>query len=289
MQLDEALRYVFDRVADLVRATAQELEPAALTWRPDPQGNTIAWLLWHLTRVQDDHLAEIAAREQVWSSQGWAQRFGLDPDAMDTGYGHSPDQVASVVLDAPQMLVDYHDRVVAATRQYLADAGPEDFGRVIDASYDPPVTVGVRLLSVTIDSLQHVGQATYVRGLWERRTSVPATAPGELDLAQLPEELRSRVHAATAHAEHRRIQLVPDVELPLYAVEAVSGDRLTLMQLSLDPDGSVAESTQTVTADEVVELHHGTEHVELVVGETDRRRRLLVSPAAVAALLPGPG
>lgn len=286
MQLDEALQHTFDRIGDLVRGVVHELEPDALTWQPDPRSNTIAWLLWHLTRVQDDHVAEIAGREQVWGSHGWAQRFGLPAAAMDTGYGHSPEQVVSITPGDAQVLLDYHERVAAVTRDYLARADAADFERVIDASYDPPVTVGVRLLSVTIDSLQHAGQAAYVRGLWERQATASAVEVGD---SELPEQLRSRVLAATAHAEHRRIQRIPEGEGPAYAVEAVSGDRLTLMHLALRTDGSVAESTQSVTAEEVVELHHGRDHVELLVGEPGSTRRLLVSPAAVAALLPGPG
>jgi hypothetical protein len=166
MELHDALQHLFDQIHDLVRATTENLDPEALTWRPDPDGNTIAWLLWHLTRVQDDHVAEIADREQVWTSEGWASRFGLPADARDTGYGHTPEQVAAVDPGAPQVLADYHERVAAATAADL-QAG-FDLERVIDRSYDPPVTVGVRLLSVTIDALQHAGQAAYVRGMWER-------------------------------------------------------------------------------------------------------------------------
>jgi hypothetical protein len=283
MQLDDALQYAFDRVGELVRDSVEDLEPAALTWRPDPHGNTIAWLICHLTRVQDEHVAEITGRHQVWSSEGWAQRCGLAPDAMDTGDGHSPDRVATVEPADPEVLLEYHDRVAEVTEGYLAGADL-DFERVIDASYDPPVTVGVRLLSVLIDAIQHAGQAAYVRGMWERRQGQTSSTAA----SELPDELRSRVLAATAHAEHRRVEFVPEGELPVWVVEAVSGDRLVLMRLALRADGSVDESTQTVTADQVVELHRGEEHVELLVDEAGGTRRLIVSPPAVAALLPEP-
>jgi hypothetical protein len=38
---------------------------------------------------------------------------------------------------------------------------------VVDASWDPPVTLGVRLVSVISDDLQHAGQAAYLRGMIE--------------------------------------------------------------------------------------------------------------------------
>ncbi len=46
---------------------------------------------------------------------------------------------------------------------------PADLDVVVDERWDPPVTLGVRLVSVVNEVNQHVGQAAYVRGLLERR------------------------------------------------------------------------------------------------------------------------
>lgn len=169
MRTDELLIEPFQRIRALVARTAQDLDSEALLWRPDPEANSIAWLLWHLTRIQDDHVAEIAGREQVWVVSGWAERFGMPAGAMDTGYGHSAAQVAAIAPDGPQPLLAYHEEVAEQTASYLADVDDGDLERVIDRSFDPPVTVGVRLVSVLCDGLQHVGQAAYLRGLFERR------------------------------------------------------------------------------------------------------------------------
>ena len=45
----------------------------------------------------------------------------------------------------------------------------DDLDRIVDTSWDPPVTLGVRLISVLSDDLQHAGQAAFVRGVLERR------------------------------------------------------------------------------------------------------------------------
>ncbi len=169
MHLNEALAYAIEEIRGLLHDTAQGLDTAALTWRPNTQANPIGWLLWHLTRVQDDHVSQIAGREQVWVADEWAQRFGLSSGAMDTGFGHSPQQVQAVAPDGPRPLLDYQDRVAEAIAEYVAGLEAGDFDRVIDRSYDPPVTVGIRLLSVNSDALQHVGQAAYVKGLFQRR------------------------------------------------------------------------------------------------------------------------
>lgn len=152
----------FARVAGLVDVITDGLGEDAATWRPAPGANTIAWLLWHTARVQDDHIADLAGIPQVWPE--WHERSGLPFDVTDTGYGHTPEQVAAVQLP-PGDLRRYHAAVHARTRAYVHGLDARELERVVDTSWDQPVTVSVRLVSVIGDCLQHLGQAAYVRGI----------------------------------------------------------------------------------------------------------------------------
>jgi uncharacterized damage-inducible protein DinB len=156
---------LYGRIPPLARDAVEGLDLAHLTNPPTSGSNPIAWLVWHLARVQDHHIAELLDAEQVWISGGWAPRFGLDPDPKNTGYGHSAQRVASVQPERPAVLLEYLDAVDARTREMLEHVTPEDLDRVVDRRWDPPVTLGVRLVSVADDCLQHAGQAAYVRGL----------------------------------------------------------------------------------------------------------------------------
>ncbi|WP_298457110.1 mycothiol transferase [uncultured Cellulomonas sp.] len=160
----EVLADGFGRIREVVRSVLDGLDPQGLAHRPSGVGNSVGWLVWHLARVQDDHLADAFDADQVWTSQGWVERFGLPFDPTDTGYGHDGDQVAAVQVDG-QLLLAYLEAVHARTAEHLSAVTDEDLDRVVDASYDPPVTLGVRLVSVLSDDLQHAGQAAYVRGL----------------------------------------------------------------------------------------------------------------------------
>jgi uncharacterized protein DUF664 len=159
----------FDRVRGVVHRTVDGLKPDQLAFQIDDDTNSIAWLVWHLTRIQDDHVADAAGTPQVWTSQGWVERFGLPIDAADTGYGHSFDEVALVRAESGSLLIDYHDAAYERTVEYVSALTDDDFGRVVDRSWDPPVTLAVRLVSVIADNLQHAGQAAFVRGLIDRR------------------------------------------------------------------------------------------------------------------------
>jgi uncharacterized damage-inducible protein DinB len=160
----EALADAFGRVREVVRSTLDGLSAQDLARRPAEGANSIGWLVWHLARVQDHHLADAFDGEQVWTSQGWFARLGLPLDATDTGFGHTAEQVAAVVVEGDQLLA-YVEAVHAQTAEYLSTLTDGDLDRVVDTSYQPAVTLGVRLVSVVSDDLQHAGQAAYVRGL----------------------------------------------------------------------------------------------------------------------------
>jgi hypothetical protein len=165
MDVKDVLIDAFGRIKEEVHAAVDGLSPADLHARPAPDANSVAWLVWHLTRIQDDHVAGAAGLEQVWLSQGWEKRFGLALPARDTGYGHSPEQVERVRVASGDLLTGYFDAVHERTGEFVHGVDADGLDRIVDERWTPAVTLGVRLVSVLADDLQHVGQAAYVRGL----------------------------------------------------------------------------------------------------------------------------
>ena len=168
MDTSALLTDAFRRIPELVQRACEGLDVASLVYQPGPGANSIAWLVWHLSRIQDDHIAEIAGMDQVWADPVWAEMTGIDRDLLATGFGDTPDDVAAVIPLSAAALVAYSAAVTERTLSYLASADASDLDRIIDRSYDPPVSVGVRLISVISDNLQHAGQANYLRGILER-------------------------------------------------------------------------------------------------------------------------
>ncbi|MGA8046534.1 MAG: DinB family protein [Dermatophilaceae bacterium] len=180
----DVLRDAYGRIRDTLSGLLHDLDEETLLWRPDRGANSIGWLAWHLTRVQDDHVAGVGRVHQVWTREGFHDRFGLPYEVEDIGYGQTSAEVGAFTVADVDLLVAYHDAVHAMTMRVLDeleaasdgqaredDQSREDSGyaRVIDASWDPPVTVAVRLVSVIGDALAHLGQIGYLRGLAQRR------------------------------------------------------------------------------------------------------------------------
>ena len=167
----ELLTDGFGRIRENVADVLKGLTPEQLSDRLDAEANSISWLIWHLTRVQDDHLADAFGVTQVWSAQGWAERFGLPAGTMVHGYGQTPDEVAefAAATASAELLAEYHEAVYAQTIKLVSEVSDADLDRIVDKRWTPHVTLGVRLVSVMDDDMQHVGQAAFVRGILLRR------------------------------------------------------------------------------------------------------------------------
>jgi uncharacterized damage-inducible protein DinB len=181
MTIAELLADAFGRVREVVYEAVDGLTPGQLALRPESEANSIAWLIWHLTRIQDDHIADAAGTAQVWTSPAdamrrggeeggytWADRFGLPFATSATGYGHGAEAVAAVQVRPATLLTEYYDAVHTETINYVRGLSDADLDAIVDEAWDPPVSLGVRLVSVISDDLQHAGQAAYLRGLIER-------------------------------------------------------------------------------------------------------------------------
>jgi hypothetical protein len=168
MDVAAVYRELYDRIPPLASAAVDGMSIARLTEPPTTGTNTIAWLVWHAARVQDHHVAELLGSDQIWVDDGWAARFGLDPDPTNIGFGHTAEQVLEVRPQDPSALLEYLDAVYARTKPFLATLSADDLDRIVDRRWDPPVTLGVRLVSIADDGLQHVGQAAYARGMLTR-------------------------------------------------------------------------------------------------------------------------
>ncbi len=162
----------FDRIRGVVHGAVDGLTPDQLAFRVDSRANSIGWLVWHLTRIQDDHIADAAQVEQLWTAGGWAERFALPFGRSATGYGHGQDEVAAVRVPSGDLLTGYHDAVHDQTVEYVRGLTDRDLTRIVDESWTPPVSLAVRLVSVISDDLQHAGQAAFVRGVLQRRPAV---------------------------------------------------------------------------------------------------------------------
>ena len=168
METKDIVIDALERIRGILHRTLAGLTPDEIQRQPTPDSNSIAWLTWHLTRVQDNGISGLFDQEQAWISQGWHAQFGMAPDPDNEGQGHTPEQVAAFRAPSIQTLLDYHDSVSTRSKNFVAGLTPAGFNRELnEPQYQPRPTVGVRLVSILSDNLQHAGQVAYLRGVWQ--------------------------------------------------------------------------------------------------------------------------
>ncbi len=154
----------FGRIQETIHDVLGGVSDDQLATPVAPRANTIGWLIWHVSRLIDDHVSDVAGSEQLWMGQGWADRFGLPFPVRAIGYGQSVEQAQSVQVSGG-LLGEYFDAAHGLAVDFVGSVTETDLDRIVDVRWDPPVTLAVRLVSVVNDSMQHVGQAAYVKGI----------------------------------------------------------------------------------------------------------------------------
>lgn len=166
MEWQDLLSNGFEQAHSLLKNVLQGLNPEDLDWQPKPDCNSIGWLTWHLVRQQDAAISYIMKEKQVWITGGWHEKFNRIADPLDYGTGQTPEQVTAFKSPDVETIIGYSRTVKERTKVYMRTLTATDLDRVFKIpGFEPPPTVGSWLMSVMLDSMQHAGQAAYVRGL----------------------------------------------------------------------------------------------------------------------------
>ncbi len=170
MEWNDLLTDGYGRVLESMERTLKGLTEEDLNWQPHPDSNSIGWLAWHLVRVQDNHISSLLGEEQLWIKDKWHAKFNRPADPRDIGFGNTSEDVAAFKSPDTTTILDYHRAALERSKRYFSTLSKSDLDRELnEPQYQPLPTVGVRLVSIMADNLQHAGQAAYVRGLRQGR------------------------------------------------------------------------------------------------------------------------
>ena len=145
-----------------IKRATEDLTEEQLYHQPTPDTNSIAWLIWHLSRWRDKISAAAAGEPEVWISQGWAGKFGMEDGR--TGLGDTIEQVARFKVDT-NMLTDYAEAAHKAIVERVSGFTTEQFNQEIEYTPGSPRPAWRALISVVEDSAEHTGQINYLRGM----------------------------------------------------------------------------------------------------------------------------
>ena len=173
MDLLEFATEMFEEYATRLYSYLDGLTLEELNWRPNAEANSIAFIVWHTTRVEDRWFQVFCQdKPDLWTSGRWFEKLGMNEDR--SPFGLTPEDLASLPTLTIEALKSYFEAVRSETRKYLASIGPEDleaspgrspFGGSASASPFAQFTIQRMFRQLIQEEIQHLGQVGMLRGL----------------------------------------------------------------------------------------------------------------------------
>ncbi len=152
--LEQSQGYV-DRA--LTGLTAQEF-----AWKPSPECNSIAFIVWHTARVEDFMVNRLIQRgKEIYEPEGWREKLGTPPDA---GYQYTVEKLQAWPVPDMETLRGYARAVREKTIAFIKSANDAKLAEVPRPDRSPD-TIGIILGRITTEIALHAGQVCYLRGV----------------------------------------------------------------------------------------------------------------------------
>ena len=169
MAANEGLLIAHQRNWEMIDAALETLDDSLLARQPAENCNSVAWIMWHMSRVVDTFIhTRLQGLPQLWLQSGWAQKFGMDADPEDRGVGWTGEQVAAWKAPAKDVQLGYYQAVKEEAEKYISSLSDGDLQVVSVIPPTPePRSVAAALGQMTWDAVAHGGQIAYLRGLYQ--------------------------------------------------------------------------------------------------------------------------
>ena len=167
-QATEDIMAALERNWEMIDLALAGLDGPTLALRHTDQCNSIAWILWHLSRVVDTFIhTRFQSKPQLWVRESWHKKFKMSEDPEDRGVGWTAEQVAAWVPPSREVLLGYFEAVKGSARGYLPTLTSADLDRKIVSTPVPHARPIADVLGqMTWDNIAHGGQIAYLRGFY---------------------------------------------------------------------------------------------------------------------------
>ncbi len=186
MELKEFIEKVLADYRHRLFLALDGLTPEELAWRPGPEANSIAFIVWHVARAEDRWFQRFAREStEVWIREDWSHKTGIPEE--DTGHGYTAEQVARFPMVKGEDLRQYFEAVRKETLSFLRGLASKDFDitpqrepapdrpRALSSKPFEGCTIGRMFRQIVAEFNQHLGQIQYLRGLQRGINSFPNT------------------------------------------------------------------------------------------------------------------
>jgi hypothetical protein len=131
MKTHELIHQELHRLHALLEKGTADLSPEEWHATPCETGNSIAFIMWHYVRTEDNIIRFLLQdrRPTVWMEGGYAEKLGLPPVAQGTGM--SLEDAQSLRIGDFDTFRRYMEETWASTDEYLKNPNESVFDEII--------------------------------------------------------------------------------------------------------------------------------------------------------------
>ena len=165
MEANELLTNLLKGNRSMVRKALDGLSDKEVATRPNSECNSMAWLLWHLSRAEDGLVSSLDGSAELWND-GWAEKCGISAETKGMGFGHKAEDLESFGVGSVDALKEYFGQTEKKVADYLASLSSEDLDKQVPSMMgDGTVPLGNIVQVIVNEAMVHGGQIAYLRGL----------------------------------------------------------------------------------------------------------------------------
>lgn len=165
MDMGEFIKIELEWLQQGIDRVTGDLSLAELKWQPQPEGNPIGFLLYHIARTEDRFIqVSLQGKRPIWVSEKWYEKLNI-PENDSGGFGYTEEMVSSFNIPEIGIIQEYSEAVRAQTVELLDNATPEKFDEIINVPPFGELTVGTLWVVIVGHHTQHAGEISYIRGV----------------------------------------------------------------------------------------------------------------------------
>ncbi len=167
MKWQDMVWEAFKRQEEELEKVVEGLTVEELNWQPAPDNNPIGWMVWHVIRSYDRNMSEVMGEEQLWIKDKWHAKFGRPADPVETGFGHTMEQVRAFKSPPAKVIIEYSRAIMNKIENYISTRLDEkELDRMnYSPTFKKSLPVGERITAQFWHGANHIGAAGYIRGL----------------------------------------------------------------------------------------------------------------------------
>ena len=163
MEVIELVKISLERSQEYLTRALDGLTQKEAAWSPGPECNSIAFTLWHMTRVEDFFIIRvIQGKTELYEVEGWREKLGTP--AKVTGARFTAEELQAWPVPKLETLRGYAESVREKTLALLQSVTSEELNAVPKPDRSPE-SVGAIFGRIITEVAMHVGQMAYLRGI----------------------------------------------------------------------------------------------------------------------------